>query len=58
MKWEHLHGDWGFILLMILIVLVWGYAVSSCSTVDKCGQPHCVESNHGPCPWHPNSYGR
>jgi hypothetical protein len=58
MKWEHLHGDWGFILLMILIVLVWGYAVSSCSIVNKCGQPHCVESNHGPCPWHPNSHGR
>jgi len=30
MKWEDLHKDWGFILLMLIIVMLWGYLASSC----------------------------
>lgn len=46
MKWEGLHRDWGFILLLLIIVMVWSYAVSSCSS--KC--PRVSSVGHGMCP--------
>jgi hypothetical protein len=30
MKWEDLQKDTGFILLMLIICMVWGYLANSC----------------------------
>lgn len=30
MKWEDLYKDWGFILLMLIIVMLWSYLAASC----------------------------
>ena len=29
MKWEDLYKDWGFILLMLIIVMLWSYLAAS-----------------------------
>jgi len=49
MRWEDMYKDAGFILLILLIIMIWGWAVTGCSTIEKCGScPKWPE--HGPCP--------
>lgn len=44
---KYLHKDAGFILLCIIMVLVWGWIVSGCTSSSKC------EEGHGLCPIEP-----
>ena len=50
MRWEGLHRDWGFILLLLIIVMVWSYAVTSCSSKCPRVSSACSEVGHGICP--------
>ena len=51
MKWEEIHKDSGFILLMILLVLIWGWVLTGCSS-KMCSS--CPEEGHGQCPFNPS----
>jgi hypothetical protein len=43
-----LYKDSGFILLLLIMIMIFGFLVSSCST-EECGR--CPEVGHGPCPF-------
>lgn len=48
MRWEDM--DWGMVLLILMIMMLWLYAITACS-FKQCRQSCCPEIGHGDyCP--------
>jgi hypothetical protein len=48
-----LYKDTGFILLCLLVVMLFAWALGGCASSMKCGS--CPSEGHGACPFNPTN---